>query len=330
MPVFADRVTHGHHLHVEGASSQAPDGCLTVGLVNNMPDSALVSTERQIHELLKEAAGERPVRLLFYALPTVKRTDWGRDYMSRTYSFAETLADGAVDGLIVTGAEPQTPDLVDEAYWPELGRVIDWAKGNTSSTIWSCLAVHASVRHLDGIERRPLAQKCIGIFEQEKRQAHPMLDGTPDRLLMPHSRWNEIRQGDLEAHGYSVLTRSGTAGVDTFVKQQSRSLFVFLQGHPEYEALSLLGEYRRDAGRFLRGEAEAYPTMPNGYFDEAGERLALEYREQALADRRQETLAKFPAERLAGHVTHRWRDGAVGLYRNWLAFLSARSGRTGD
>src|ERR1700761_4259209 len=108
MPVFVDRVAPGHHLHVDGAPTEAPAGCVTVGLVNNMPDSALVSTERQIYELLKDAAGDTAVRLVLYALPTVKRTDWGREYMARTYSFAEALGEGAVDGLIVTGAEPLT------------------------------------------------------------------------------------------------------------------------------------------------------------------------------------------------------------------------------
>jgi homoserine O-succinyltransferase len=52
---------------------------------------------------------------------------------------------------------------------------------------------------------------------------------------MPHSRWNEIPEEALLACGYRVLTRSEDAGVDAFVKQRN-SLFVFFQGHPEYDA----------------------------------------------------------------------------------------------
>ena len=44
-----------------------------------------------------------------------------------------------------------------------------------------------------------------------------------------------------------------------FVKQ-TRSLFIFFQGHPEYEETTLLREYRRDVGRFLRGQQPHYPT----------------------------------------------------------------------
>src|SRR2546429_6417390 len=50
---------------------------------------------------------------------------------------------------------------------------------------------------------------------------------------------------------YTTLFRS----VDMFVKELN-SLFVFFQGHPEYEATTLLLEYRRDIKRFLRRERE--------------------------------------------------------------------------
>src|SRR2546422_9778102 len=83
---------------------------------------------------------------------------------------------------------------------------------------------------------------------------------------MPHSRWNDIPEDALASCGYRVLTRSEDAWVDSFVKQRN-SLFVFFQGHPEYDAVTLLLEYRRDIGRFLRRERESYPIMPYGYFD---------------------------------------------------------------
>ena len=43
-----------------------------------------------------------------------------------------------------------------------------------------------------------------------------------------------------------MLSRSPVAGADLFIKQR-KSLFVFLQGHPEYDPGSLLREYQRDA-----------------------------------------------------------------------------------
>jgi homoserine O-succinyltransferase len=139
---------------------------------------------------------------------------------------------------------------------------------------------------------------------------------------MPHSRWNEIPEEALLACGYRVLTRSEDAGVDSFVKQR-KSLFVFFQGHPEYDATSLLLEYRRDIGRFLRGERDTYPPMPQGYFDEETAHALTALRERALSNRREELLAEFPLAMAAGKVTNNWRSTAEGLYRNWLQYICA-------
>jgi homoserine O-succinyltransferase len=328
MTVFVDNIVEGHHLFAEAGRARArPKEALTIGLVNNMPDGALVSTERQLFDLLRAAADGYSIQLKFYALPTVVRSEWGREHISRCYFGIDDLCNGTLDGLIVTGAEPQATQLPDEPYWADFMRVIEWAKTGTSSTIWSCLAVHAAVLHIDGIDRRPLSEKCIGIFEQLRTKDHPILKGTQQILPMPHSRWNEIPEESLRAHGYEILTQSIESGVDMFAKQQARCLFVFLQGHPEYETLSLLGEYRRDIGRFLRRESEHYPTMPRHYFREPGQQLLSEFRERAIQDRRAELLTRFPVAKASLDVENTWRQGAQHLYRNWLSLLRGRKDR---
>ena len=84
-----------------------------------------------------------------------------------------------------------------------------------------------------------------------------------------------------------------------FVKQR-KSLFVFFQGHPEYEANTLLLEYRRDIRRFLRRERDTYPPMPQGYFDEDTVDALTAVRERALSDRREELFEEFPTALVAG------------------------------
>jgi len=325
-----------HHLFraeaIDGAkalseSPQAMGRCINIGFINNMPDSALISTERQIFELLNAAAGKLPVRLRLYSLPMIPRTDWGSQYMARFYSDIGNLWDGDLDGLIVTGAEPKTSTLAEEPYWGNLGQIIDWAKENTASAVWSCLAVHGAVLHLDGIDRHQLGNKCIGVFDQTRMLDHPLMQGVPPQLRVPHSRWNEVREAALALSGYSVLTKSADAGVDIFVKQQRNSLFVFFQGHPEYDALSLLGEYRRDVGRFLRREIEFYPTMPREYFDDQVEELLVAFQRHVLSDRRDELLASFPVDRAAMNLKNTWHSAAIRIYRNWISYMSARRTR---
>jgi homoserine O-succinyltransferase len=302
---------------------------LDIGLVNNMPDAALDATERQFRALLEAAAGGLDVHLTVYTLPEVPRTEFGRRQVAR-YADFDDLWDRRHDGLIVTGTEPRAADLQDEPFWGNLTRLLEWAERNTHSTVLSCLAAHAGILHIDGIVRRPLGDKRFGIFECVRVSDHPLTAAAPSRLQMPHSRWNEIPEEALLACGYRVLTRSEDAGVDAFVKQR-KSLFVFFQGHPEYEAVTLLLEYRRDIGRFLRGERDTYPPMPHGYFDQETVDALVALRERALVDRREELLAEFPTAMAAGKVTNTWRSTAESLYRNWLLYIHAQkelAGRT--
>jgi homoserine O-succinyltransferase/O-acetyltransferase len=298
---------------------------IDIGLVNNMPDAALKATERQFRALLRAAADDVTVDLTLYTLPEVPRTDFGREEVSR-YSDLRDLWTSHHDGLIVTGTEPRAADLKDEPYWESLTGVLEWAENHTYSTILSCLAAHAGILHLDGIARRPLGDKRFGVFECVRVSDHPLTAAAPSQLQMPQSRWNEVPEEALLACGYRVLTRSVGAGVDSFVKQR-KSLFVFFQGHPEYDATTLLLEYRRDIGRFLRGERETYPPMPHGYFDEETVAALAALRERARMDRREELLAEFPTAMAAGKVTNTWRSTAESLYRNWLQYIGAQKQR---
>ena len=294
---------------------------LDIALINNMPDPALDATERQFRALLAAAAGGMDVRLTMYTLPEVPRTDFGRKQVS-SYSSLDDLWTRHHDGVIVTGTEPRASDLKDEPFWGTLTRVLEWAEDHTYSAILSCLAAHAGILHLDGIVRRPLGDKRFGVFECVRVDDHPLTAATPARLPMPHSRWNEIPEEALLACGYRVLTRSEGAGVDSFVKQRtSKSLLVFFQGHPEYEAVTLLLEYRRDIGRYLRQERDTYPPMPEGYFDEDTVSALVALQERALTDRREELLAEFPTANAAGKVSNTWRSAAESLYRNWLQYI---------
>ena len=76
---------------------------LEIGLVNNMPDAALESTERQFLDLLDGAAGDLPVRVRLYTLPHLPRGVAGRRHL-RCYHDLDDLLSSRLDGLIVTGA----------------------------------------------------------------------------------------------------------------------------------------------------------------------------------------------------------------------------------
>ncbi|MBR0753280.1 homoserine O-succinyltransferase [Bradyrhizobium jicamae] len=331
MPVLVDIDADDHHLLSRApghaAAWQSPRNrseCLDIGLINNMPDAALMSTERQLFDLLEAAAGNLVVRMHFYTMETTPRSDWGRDYVRRYYRSTDDLLMGSLDGIIVTGAEPKAARLLEEPYWTNLAQVMDWATENTISAVYSCLAVHGAVLHMDGVERHKLPDKCIGVFAQTKVNDHPLMCDIPATIKTPHARWNEVKETELADCGYTVLTKSAATGVDCFVKQQKKSLFVHFQGHPEYDTQSLLGEFRRDIGRFLRGENDVCPTIPRGYFGTAAEALVTDYRRRALADRSAECFASFPADQLASGLRNAWHPAARRIYRNWLLYMASR------
>ena len=291
---------------------------ITIGLINNMPDQALKATERQFMRLLQAAAGPRRIRFHCFSLPSVKRSPEARWHVESEYSDLSDLKRQRYDGLIVTGAEPVAPSLDEEPYWRDLTDIIDWAKTNTRSTIWSCLAAHAAVLHLDRIARRPLAAKCHGIFDCEAVGSDPLTRAAPAPLKVSHSRLNEVAEADLTKHGYQVLTRSAKAGVDVFVRQYA-SRFVFFQGHPEYDALSLQREYLRDVGRYLARERETYPAVPASYFDTATEEKLARFEKRAKHQRHPALASELPALNLRADIAA--ESAAAVLFRNWLDFL---------
>jgi homoserine O-succinyltransferase len=296
------------------------DDCLRIGLINNMPDSALHATERQFASLLDSASAGLSIKFSLYALPAVPRKAAAAKHIRKTYTSIDSLWEQRLDGLIVTGAEPVMPRLNDEPYWPMLTRVMDWAQTHTHSTIWSCLAAHAAALHLDGIERLRSQVKQFGVLECLRLSNHLLTAGLAKSFYTPHSRWNGLPEEALAGAGYQVLSRTADAGVDMFVKQE-QSLFVFLQGHPEYESDSLLREYRRDVARYLRGESEVNPPLPRGYFPPAlADPLNL-LREKAASSRSEKILADVSKMLSHAQITNTWSSSAVGIYRNWLQYL---------
>lgn len=298
-----------------------------IALVNNMPDPALEDTEMQFFELLTAAAGHIPVRIKLYSLPGISRGDRARQHLSKFYQNFEGLWNTRFDGVIVTGTEPHRANLREEPYWPQLTALLDWAERNTFSAVLSCLAAHAGVLHADGVERRRLDNKRFGVFGLVK-MPHPLLAGhTSDQIRFPHSRWNEVREDELKECGYTVITKSPVAGVDSFVKTRANCLFLHFQGHPEYELRTLLKEYRRDIKRFLGRERETYPSLPEGYFDAAATRLLADFRDYALSDRCEEAIARFPESGVVDSLQNGWKSSANSIYGNWLAYVQTMKAR---
>jgi homoserine O-succinyltransferase len=95
--------------------------------------------------------------------------------------------------------------------------------------------------------------------------------------------------------------------------------YVFLQGHPEYFADTLLREYRRDVRRFLSGAAEVYPTVPQDYLSSSSVEAAIRFSVHAKRNRLSQTAAAFPEMELDPGLGHAWEESANVFATNWMS-----------
>ncbi len=306
-----------------GAPRRAADA-LEVALVNLMPDAAFEESERQFGDLVTAGAGTLPVRLTYYAITEVPRRDDVLAVVAARYRDISELGERRPDALVVTGTEPRCANLPEEAIWSRLSALFRWAEAAGVSIFSSCLASHALLLALDGVERRPLADKMSGVFPQWVDPDDPLTRGMGD-VVCPHSRWNEVPVEALQLRGYRVVLGSADVGWSVAVRDGT-GVTMLVQGHPEYDPATLLREYRRDVRRFLEGLQVAYPPTPVGYLDAEGVGLLELFRLAATSRGADAALVEsFPFDLCVEHIGAQWRGPMERLVGNWLSEVARRA-----
>ena len=292
---------------------------LHIGLLNMMPDAALAATERQFFRLIGESNQIAQFYIHPFTLKELKRGPEGQAHVERYYeSFDQIKAEG-LDALIITGANVVGPELSEQPFWDPLIEVIDWAYANVTSTVCSCLATHAVMEFRYGRKRRPLGFKRWGVYPHRVMQRrHPLVSGMNTRFDVPHSRFNQIDREDFEAAGLHILVESEEADVHLAVSEDGFRL-IFFQGHPEYDAISLLKEYKREIMRFAIGEREDYPPFPDNYFSITIQAILDEHQERLTrALERNEPLPELPEALITPWLDNTWHDSAEAVINNWI------------
>ncbi len=78
----------------------------------------------------------------------------------------------------------------------------------------------------------------------------PLVRSLNDYFLAPHSRYTEVRKEDIKkVPELALLAESREAGVFLVMSRDGRQVFV--QGHPEYDRMTLNNEYHRDLKKGL-------------------------------------------------------------------------------
>ena len=292
---------------------------LHIGLLNMMPDSALAATERQFFRLVGESNQIAQFYMHPFSLPELPRGEEGRAHVVQYYETFDQIKEKGLDALIITGANVTQPDLAMEAFWGPLKEVIDWAYDNVASTLCSCLATHAVMQQRYQQKRRHLGFKRWGVYPHYllDRQ-HPLVAGVNTRFDIPHSRYNNVSRQQFEAAGLKVLVESQQAGVHLAVSEDLFRL-VFFQGHPEYDIISLLKEYKREVSHFINGERKDYPPLPENYFTLQSAAILEEHKQHILnALKNNAEAPELPEALVTLQLDNTWHDSAEAVLNNWI------------
>jgi len=322
LPTFARLRDHGQEILTVERASRQDIRELHIGLLNMMPDAALSATEQQFIRLVGSSNQIAQFYVHPFSIAELDRGDSASAHVEKYYASFDEIKQQGLDALIITGANVANPSLDKEPFWEPLIEIAHWAEQHVASILCSCLASHALVKFDHNIERRRLPQKQWGVYSHRiSEPSHPLMRDINTRFDAPHSRYNDISRSQLESEGLRVLVESAEAGVHMAVSPDGFRI-VYFQGHPEYDGISLLKEYKREVLRYLDDERDTAPRFPEHYFTTGAKEIAACYirrAERAKVDGNE--LPEFPEERLTRRVDNTWGDTGKAIVNNWLGLV---------
>jgi len=322
LPTFTRLRERGHEVLSLDRAVHQDIRELHIGFLNMMPDAALEATERQFIRLVGGCNRIAQFFVYPFSLDGLPRSADTVEYIDRYYSKFDEIRQSGLDALIITGANVANPALDQEPFWDPLMEVVNWARHNVASTLYSCLATHAVLKCFYDIERQPLPEKRWGVYSHRVAlPRHPLLREINTRFDVPHSRYNDISREQFENAGLTVLVESEEGGVHMAVSpDQFRA--IFFQGHPEYDINSLFKEYKREVYRYLGGERAEPPPFPRHYLPKSGRAAARHFLERAEAALREgRPIPEFIEPEVAPLLDNTWGDTGRSIISNWLGLV---------
>lgn len=295
---------------------------LHIGILNMMPDSALEATERQFLRLVGNSNPVAQLNVHLFSLSELERGEQACQHIESYYENFDDIKAAGLDGLIITGANVSQPDLSQEPFWQPLTEVIAWAEQHVTSVLCSCLATHAVMQFKYDQLRQPLAEKCWGVYSHRvMNNSHPLVSNTDTRFNVPHSRYNDVPPSSFAAAGLNVLVESPDVGVHMAVSNDYYKL-VFLQGHQEYDTISLTKEYKREILNFYAKQRNDYPVFPDNIFDARSQAILDEYQQRVVqAKESGANIPEFPEGLISERLFNTWRDTASAVMSNWVGMV---------
>ena len=261
---------------------------LQILILNLMPLKE--DTETQLLRALSNTPLQ--VDCTFLMIESHKSKNTSQTHLNKFYTYFSDIKYNQYDGMIITGAPIELYDYEQVGYWHELCEIMEWSKLYVTSTLHICWGAQAGLYYHYGIQKHERKSKLSGVYtHQVLHRKTPLVRSMDDYVNCPHSRYTEVLEEDIaKEEELVILAKSKEAGVLLVTDRIGRQIFV--QGHPEYDRMSLSNEYHRDVAKGLS------PAVPINYFED-------------------NNPANTPV------LT--WRNFSNTLYANWLNFYVYQS-----
>jgi len=261
---------------------------LQIIILNLMPLKE--DTETQLLRALSNTPLQ--VDCTFLMIESHKSKNTSQTHLNKFYTYFSDIKYNQYDGMIITGAPIELYDYEQVGYWNELCKIMEWSKLYVTSTLHICWGAQAGLYYHYGIKKHERKSKLSGVYtHQVLHRKTPLVRSMDDYVNCPHSRYTEVLEEDIaKEEELVILAKSKEAGVLLVTDRIGRQIFV--QGHPEYDRMSLSNEYHRDVAKGLS------PAVPINYFED-------------------NNPANTPI------LT--WRNFSNTLYANWLNFYVYQS-----
>lgn len=231
---------------------------LQIIILNLMPVKEETETQ------LLRALSNTPIQVdcYFLMLSTHISKNTSSRHLNKFYLSFEEIRKKKYDGMIITGAPVENMEFEEVDYWDELKMIMDWGKTNVTSTMHICWGAQAGLYYHYGIPKYKRDKKLSGVYRHKVLDRRiPLVRGMDDYVMCPHSRYTEVKRADLEKNPQLIiLSESEEAGVLIAISRDGKHIFV--QGHPEYDRMTLHSEYERDFERGIN------PDIPCNYYED--------------------------------------------------------------
>ena len=256
---------------------------LEILILNLMPLKE--ETETQLLRALSNTPLQIECTYLMMSSHVSKNTS--ASHLNKFYITFDQVKKNRYDGMIITGAPVEHLEYEEVNYWPELVTIMEWSKTHVTSTMHICWGAQAGLYYHYGIPKYQRKTKLSGVYSHKVLDRKlPLIRSFNDYFYAPHSRYTEVREADIrKAEELIIVAKSDEAGIFLVMNRDGSQIFV--QGHPEYDRMTLNNEYHRDLKKGLN------PALPVNYYVDND---------------------PFSVPPLM------WRSTANTLYTNWLNF----------